>query len=61
LCGYDAPYYGKITRCIEGLNICLGCFLQINGSDYGMPYWHDLELQFICHSAWDSRIPAFAA
>lgn len=55
LCGMDLLFRGAASRCIEGLNICLDCFLRVSGSGYGEPTYRALSLNFLRYGAQDTR------
>jgi hypothetical protein len=57
LCRLDLLFYGSPSRHFEGLNICLGCYLDMNGSGYGQPNYRDVSLQFIRYEPMDTRLP----
>jgi hypothetical protein len=55
LCNLDLLFYGAPSRHIEGLNICLGCYLQLHNSAYGAPDVRVLRYRFIRQEPRDSR------
>lgn len=58
LCQLDAAFYGQPLRVFEGVRICLGCYLDMNGSGYDADNWRDLSNQFIRHLPTPERAAA---
>jgi hypothetical protein len=46
LCGFDATYYGDDLRLVEGVTICVGCYLELSDSGFGYPDSDHLLNQF---------------
>lgn len=61
MCGLDLQFYGATSRHIEGLNICIGCYLDVKGSGFGAPDYREHVLEFVGHERHDTRCPFFIA
>lgn len=56
LCGLDLLFYGQASRSVEGVNICLGCYLEIHESGYGAPTYRECSFRFITRELRDTRL-----